>query len=226
MSKTTREINKITTTVISISVKLILYALIILLLYEAVTQGFAFGHEIFYAEAAEEEPGRDVTVNISQEDSLKDTASILAEYGLITNEFAFVFQGLFYDYGDIYPGTYTLNTSMTSKEILQVLNEAPVEETAEAALQKSRAASAQETAAQEAASAQETASTQETGAAAVQEAAAPLSAAPESEASYGEDDAAYAGDGAAYAGDEAAYAGDEAEEEGGWIEDVAGEEVS
>ena len=225
MSKTTREINKITTTVISISVKLILYALIILLLYEAVTQGFAFGHEIFYAEAAEEEPGRDVTVNISQEDSLKDTASILAEYGLITNEFAFVFQGLFYDYGDIYPGTYTLNTSMTSKEILQVLNEAPVEETAEAALQKSRAASAQETAAQETA-AQETASAQKTGAAAVQEAAAPLSAAPESEASYGEDDAAYAGDGAAYAGDEAAYAGDEAEEEGGWIEDVAGEEVS
>ena len=47
MSRTTREINKITTAVICISVKLIVYALIILLLYEAVTRGFAFGHEIF-----------------------------------------------------------------------------------------------------------------------------------------------------------------------------------
>ena len=53
MSNRTREINKITTTIISISVKLIVYALIVLLLYEAVAKGYAFGHEIFYAEAKE-----------------------------------------------------------------------------------------------------------------------------------------------------------------------------
>lgn len=57
MSNTTREINRITTTIISISVKLIVYALIILLLYEAVIRGFAFGHSVFYAEAVEEAPG-------------------------------------------------------------------------------------------------------------------------------------------------------------------------
>lgn len=56
MSNATREINRITTAIIRISVKLIVYALIILLLYEAVTKGFAFGHEIFYAEAVEEAP--------------------------------------------------------------------------------------------------------------------------------------------------------------------------
>ena len=39
MSNRTREINKITTTIIGISVKLMVYALIILLLYEAVGQG-------------------------------------------------------------------------------------------------------------------------------------------------------------------------------------------
>ena len=47
MSNRTREINKITTTIIGISVKLMVYALIILLLYEAVARGYAFGHEIF-----------------------------------------------------------------------------------------------------------------------------------------------------------------------------------
>lgn len=44
---------------------------------------------------------------------------------LIKSEFAFIFQSKFYDYETIYPGTYTLNTSMTSKEILQQLNEKP-----------------------------------------------------------------------------------------------------
>ena len=56
MSNRTKEINKITTTIISVSVKLIVYALIVLLLYEAVAKGYAFGHEVFYAEAVEEAP--------------------------------------------------------------------------------------------------------------------------------------------------------------------------
>ena len=60
MSNRTREINKITTTIISISVKLMVYALIILLLYEAVARGYAFGHEIFFAEAVDEAPGQDM----------------------------------------------------------------------------------------------------------------------------------------------------------------------
>ena len=47
MSNATREINRITTAIIRISMKLIVYALIILLLYEAVIKGYAFGHQIF-----------------------------------------------------------------------------------------------------------------------------------------------------------------------------------
>lgn len=125
MSNRTREINKITTTIISISVKLIVYALIVLLLYEAVARGYAFGHEIFYAEAVEEAPGRDVVVQMESGESVSEAAEFLARKGLIKSEFAFLFQSKFYDYDTIYPGTYTLNTSMTSKEILQLLNEKP-----------------------------------------------------------------------------------------------------
>lgn len=49
MSRRTREINRITTAIITISIRLMVLALLILLLYEAVVRGFAFGHEIFYA---------------------------------------------------------------------------------------------------------------------------------------------------------------------------------
>ena len=48
MSHITRDINKVTGTVIGISGKLILYALVILLLAEGITRGYAFGHSLFY----------------------------------------------------------------------------------------------------------------------------------------------------------------------------------
>ena len=74
MSNRTREINKITTTIIGISVKLMVYALIILLLYEAVARGYAFGHEIFFAEAVDEAPGQDMVVQIDSKESVSDAA--------------------------------------------------------------------------------------------------------------------------------------------------------
>ena len=47
MSRTTREINRVTGTVINVSLKLILLALVCILMYEGVTRGYSFGHEIF-----------------------------------------------------------------------------------------------------------------------------------------------------------------------------------
>lgn len=128
MSRRTREINRITTAIITISIKLMVLALLILLLYEAVVRGFAFGHEIFYAEAPEKAPGREITVEIKEGETVKEAAGNLKKKGLITNDFAFWFQSMFYDYGNIYPGTYTFRTSMTSKEILRELNVKPEEE--------------------------------------------------------------------------------------------------
>lgn len=48
MSQITKDINKITGTIIGVSGKLILYALILLLLTEGIVRGYAFGHTIFY----------------------------------------------------------------------------------------------------------------------------------------------------------------------------------
>lgn len=130
MSRMTKEINKITGAVIGISGKLILYAVIILLLFEGTTRGYAFGHEIFYATAMEEAPGTPKTVTIPKGFSASDTANALKKAGLIDNTLAFQIQKLFYDY-DIHPGTYELNTSMTSKEIMQEMNTETEEESAE-----------------------------------------------------------------------------------------------
>lgn len=201
MSNRTSDINKITTAIISISLRLILYALIILLLYEAVVRGFAFGHSIFYAEAVEEAPGHDITVVMEDGESVSEAAKALADKGLIKSEAAFLFQSRFYDYDTIYPGTYALNTSMTSKEILQLLNEKPEEETGEAR-EGAKAAAAKPAAQSEETQGQEAAVAAEAEAADSQEAAFDGTAGEEAE-------------------NQETYAGEEQEEEGGWIEDAA-----
>ena len=199
MSNRTREINKITTTIISISVKLIVYALIVLLLYEAVAKGYAFGHEIFYAEAVEAPPGHDMVVQMTEGESVSEAAEFLARRGLIKSEFAFIFQSKFYDYDTIYPGTYTLNTSMTSKEILQMLNEKPETEEDVKPAQSGGGKAAAPAAAGQAGAA---------GDADSQEAAAPgRSMDPEAESS---DEMA----------NQETYEGEDQEMEGGWFEDV------
>lgn len=213
MSNRTNEINKITTTIIGISVKLIVYALIVLLLYEAVVRGYAFGHEVFYAEAVEEAPGRDVTVLINEEESVSEAAGYLAKKGLIKSEFAFIFQGKFYDYETVYPGTYVLNTSMTSKEILQKLNVKPeTDETSPAQAGNARAKTAVETvpeAEAEAApvAAGETVPEEGAPAAALDDSQAPVSQSLPEE-TFGDEDYDNFGD-------------EDQEAEGGWIEDAA-----
>lgn len=127
MSQTTKEINRITGTIIGISGKLILYALVILLLVEGVSRGYDFGREIVNPTPVSRAPGIDRQVTIPAYQSPKETVEMLHDMGLIDHKLAAQVQLKFYEY-EIYPGTYTLNTSMTSKEMFQLLNEKPDEE--------------------------------------------------------------------------------------------------
>ena len=136
MSNTTKEINRVTGAIIGISGKLIFYALVVLLLYEGITKVYAFGYEIFHSTAMAEAPGIDKVVQIEDGDSLMDVAKELDSKGLIKNEYAFLIQSMFYEYGkageyEIIPGTFTLNNSMTAKEIIIELRDGPEEEETE-----------------------------------------------------------------------------------------------
>ena len=138
MSQITKEINAITGTIIGISGKLILYALVILLLVEGISRGYAFGHEVFYATAMEPSPGTRYALTIPEGQTTAETAKLLKDVGLIKNEYAVQIQIWFYDY-ETYPGTYELSTSMTSKEILQILNVKPETEETKAGTTSTRA---------------------------------------------------------------------------------------
>ncbi len=124
MSKTTRQINKITSTVILISIRVVVIAVLIVVTGKGIKAAYSFGHSIFYAESAEEAPGRDITVTIREGTDEKEAGEILFNKGLIKNKYSIIVQAKFFDY-KVTPGTYTFNTSQTSREILKQLNEGP-----------------------------------------------------------------------------------------------------
>ena len=108
MNQTAKEINKVTSTIILVSWKLIVYAVVIMLLYEGVTRGYQFGYNVFYSTAAAERSG------------------------LVKDRYAFLIQSIFYEYGNsenpVKAGTYLLNNSMTSKEIIIMLRDGITED--------------------------------------------------------------------------------------------------
>lgn len=124
MSQVTQEINKVTGTVIGTAARFVLYGVLLLLLIEGMGRGYAFGYEIFCSAPAEAAPGRDLSFTVAEGQSEGEVIGRLQEAGLIRDSRIAAIQQRFYDY-EIYPGSYTLNTSMTSKEILQALNVRP-----------------------------------------------------------------------------------------------------
>lgn len=80
----------------------------------------------------EETPGEDKTVKIKKDMSPLELGNLLEEKQLVDSGALFMLQLHVLDYDDkLKPGTYTLNTSQTAKEMMQVLSEEETEESAE-----------------------------------------------------------------------------------------------
>ena len=117
---------KITGVIGGVAGRVIIAALLLLLTFEGLRICFDFGHDIFYQQPMEADPGTDHVVTLEDGATMQSTAEQLKDEGLIRNELAFVIQGELYQI-NLYPGDYTLNTSMTTKEILTALNTDPEE---------------------------------------------------------------------------------------------------
>ncbi|MBQ7797172.1 MAG: aminodeoxychorismate lyase [Lachnospiraceae bacterium] len=124
MSRVTKEINKISMAVISISGRIVIYVLVAVLLLTGARKGYEFGHSIFYAPGMEKAPGSEKVVTLDGTESISDVGKLLEDIGLIRDHNAFSIQAICYGY-EVIEGTWTLNTSLTSKEIIGLLGEVP-----------------------------------------------------------------------------------------------------
>ncbi|MBQ4045881.1 MAG: endolytic transglycosylase MltG [Lachnospiraceae bacterium] len=110
--------------ILAFFVKIVLLLLMVLAIQFVLSYGYDFGHRIFYSEAMSEPPGRDVIFTVESGESTSSVADRLLAEGLISDTLIYKIQVRFYK-KIIIPGVYTLNTSMTSKEILQKLDDGP-----------------------------------------------------------------------------------------------------
>lgn len=109
---------------VRLGIKLIILLILVLIVQFIISSGYDFGYNLFAAPAMSSPPGREVTFIVEKGESTSDIIDELAEAGLIRDKFSFRCQIVFYD-KILQPGEYMLNTSMTSKEILLLLNDGP-----------------------------------------------------------------------------------------------------
>lgn len=120
------KLNKIIFKFVNISFSILVVLLVVVGLVKLGSFCYDFGYRVFTESPVDEEPGRDVVVQISSDMSEDEIGDMLEEEGLIRDSSLFYAQLKLSAYsGKLMPGIHTLNTSMTGKEMMAVMaNEA------------------------------------------------------------------------------------------------------
>lgn len=112
-----------TMSIISVVVNILIALVVIIVIYAGAMSCYDFGYRIFTDTPMSLEPGRDVTVIINEGNSTRQIGALLKENGLIKDATVFVVQEKLSEYsGEIKPGVYVLNTSMTAEEMIAVMS--------------------------------------------------------------------------------------------------------
>lgn len=103
-------------------VKIVIAVVIVFYVYKASAVAYDYGYRIFAEGPVSEAPGFDVTIAITSDKDVRDIGELLESRGLIRDGKLFVLQELLSKYhGKIKEGAYTLNTSMTVDEMLEIM---------------------------------------------------------------------------------------------------------
>ena len=111
--------NKLVLRFVSISFSVLVILLVLIGFVKVGTYCYDFGYRIFTEEAIDEEPGRDIVIQITDDMSGMDIAKELKDKGLIQDARLFYVQLKVSAYSKkINPGVYTLNTSMQARDMM------------------------------------------------------------------------------------------------------------
>lgn len=109
-------------TILGTVLKIVVAVIVVFYVYKAATVAYDYGYRIFAEEPVSKEPGYDVTVAITSDKDTKDIGELLESRGLIRDSKLFVLQELLSEHhGKIKEGAYTLNTSMTVEQMLEIM---------------------------------------------------------------------------------------------------------
>ncbi|MCM1123289.1 MAG: endolytic transglycosylase MltG [Eubacterium sp.] len=122
-------IKEIVGSTVQIIVKVAIFAFIIMYIFKGSTAAYDYGYRVFTEEPVSMGEGRIISVYIEGNESALDVGKMLQEKGLIRDGRLFMIQELLSEqHGNIQPGVYDLNTSMTAQEMLAVIAVKPESE--------------------------------------------------------------------------------------------------
>lgn len=112
--------------------RLALLILVVVGIFKVGEYAYTYCYSVVSDTAAEEEPGRDVSVSVTSDMSAGKVAKLFERKGLVKSADVFKIQMKVTGYEDkIQPGKYVLNTSMRPREMLKILAGEETEEDGE-----------------------------------------------------------------------------------------------
>ena len=116
--------------IFSTILKVVIYVAVVFFIYKGATIAYDYGFRVFKEEPMTQAPGVDINVEITMGKSALQIGEILESKGLIRDAKLFYLQNLLSAYKNkLRPGEYTLNTSMTAKEMMVVMTTVLEEDT-------------------------------------------------------------------------------------------------
>lgn len=124
--------SRVVLNIVSGTFSVLVLLLIVFVFIKVGNTAYDLGYRIFTEPAVENAPGRDVLVEVEQGMTAMELGKLLEEKRLVDNSALFAIQLKLSVYAkDIKPGIYTLNTSQTSREMMQVMAKEETEEAEE-----------------------------------------------------------------------------------------------
>lgn len=121
---------KVVLRVLSISITVLLSVLVICGLYQIGLRCYDFGYRVYTEPPVSKGDGVDMIVQITDDMGTDDIAGLLEEKGLVRDAKLFYLQAKLAGFKK-QPGVYTVNTSMTARELMAALAPPGEEETEE-----------------------------------------------------------------------------------------------
>lgn len=123
------KIDKMVLRTVTIVLKVVFAVVVVMFVYKGAMLAYDYGYRVFAEEPVDAEPGYDVQVTIDSGMGAKEIGKLLESKGLIKDGTLFYLQNILSRYkNDLKPGTYTLNTSMTTEEMMAVISGEKIEE--------------------------------------------------------------------------------------------------
>lgn len=106
----------------SLMITVIFYALAVFIIFRLAGTAYTYAYHVFGSEVMDSAPGRSITITVNAVDTMKDVAETLEQQGIIIDGKSFVIRAALTE-KKVHPGTFTVNSSQSYEEILNILNE-------------------------------------------------------------------------------------------------------